>query len=276
MSADLDEFYDAFPRIEPAFNAALERSLDPRGPDLLYDLVAGFGLAPGSTAVDVGCGEGEHALRLARTFGLRVVGIDPVPRHVEIGAGRVPERADVEFRLGSVEALPLADASVDLVWCRDVLVHVRDLERAFAEMRRVARPGARILVHHTLAGERLEPREAAWLFGAMQVAPESADPMRFDAAVAASRLEVEQRLALGSEWEEAAEERSGRGTNRLFAAARLLRDPDRYVQQFGQAAYDIMLGDCLWHVYALIGTLDTWVYVLRARPRDVFVAHHSQ
>jgi len=41
-----------------------------------------------------------------------------------------------------------------------------------------------------------------------------------------------------------------------------LRDPQRYVAEFGQAAYEIMLGDCLWHVYGMIGKLDRRVYVL--------------
>jgi hypothetical protein len=44
-----------------------------------------------------------------------------------------------------------------------------------------------------------------------------------------------------------------------------LRAPERYVGQFGQAAYDIMLGDCLWHVYAMIGKLSRRVYLL-SRP----------
>ncbi len=44
--------------------------------------------------------------------------------------------------------------------------------------------------------------------------------------------------------------------------ARLLRAPDRFIERFGQAAYDIMLADCLWHVYRMIGKLSGRVYVL--------------
>jgi hypothetical protein len=42
---------------------------------------------------------------------------------------------------------------------------------------------------------------------------------------------------------------------RLLCAARLLRQPDRYIEQFGRANYHIMLGDCLWHIYRVIGKL---------------------
>lgn len=44
--------------------------------------------------------------------------------------------------------------------------------------------------------------------------------------------------------------------------AGLLRDPQRYTSQVGQEHYDIMLGDCLWHVYRMIGKLSPRVYLL--------------
>jgi hypothetical protein len=59
--SELDEFYVEYPRIEPVFLAALDESLEPRGPDLLYELVDAMGLPSGSTAADVGCGTGRHA-----------------------------------------------------------------------------------------------------------------------------------------------------------------------------------------------------------------------
>lgn len=90
----LEQAYDAFPQVEGEFSAALEESLEPRGPGLLFDLVAGFGLAPGTAVLDVGCGEGEHALALASRFGFAITGTDPVPRHIEIAraaaAGKGP------------------------------------------------------------------------------------------------------------------------------------------------------------------------------------------
>jgi SAM-dependent methyltransferase len=256
----LDEFYDAFPRIEEQFAAALDESLDPRGPELLYDLVAGFGLPSGSVALDVGCGEGKHSMRLAERFAFTVTGIDPVERHIALARARAG--AAVRFERGSAKELPVASATVDLVWCRDVLVHVADLERAYTEFRRVLKPGGRVLVYQVFATERLEPREAEWLWRTTHVVPANADPGRTVAAIAAAGLRLDECIVVGTEWSEWAAERSPGPARRLLHTSRLLRDRDRYVAQFGAEAYEIMLGDCLWHVYLAIGKLDRRVYVL--------------
>jgi len=250
----IERLYADFPQVEEAFHAALDEDLEPRGPDLLYDLVGGLGLAAGSLVVDVGCGDGRHAFRLARRFGFDVTGVDPVPP---------AEGAEhVRFEPGRAEALPLGDGAVDLVWCRDVLVHVDDLEGAYAEFHRVLRPQGRALVYQMFAGDRLEPREAEHLWRALGVAAATTDPARTDAAIAAAGLRVVERIDLSTEWGEWEQERSGKPGRRLLYAARLLRDPERYIARFGRANYDVMLGDCLWHVYAMIGKLDRRAYVL--------------
>jgi hypothetical protein len=50
----------------------------------------------------------------------------------------------------------------------------------------------------------------------------------------------------------------------LLHAARLLSDPGRYIARFSRENYDIKLGDCLWHVYRMIGKLSSRVYLLSA------------
>ena len=235
MNRRLAESYEEFPRIEEAFRAALDESLRPRSPELLYELVERLGLPEGSLVVDVGCGDGRHSYRLAERFGFAVVGIDPV--QVPTGAGRA------RFVRGAAEALPVGDESADLVWCRDVLIHVADLERAYAEFHRVLRAGGRALVYQTCATDRLEPREAEWLWRALGGEAGSTDPVRAEAAIAAAGLRVDGRIDLASEWAEWSEERSGAVGRKLLWAARLLRSPDRYRAQFGEAAYEIMLGD---------------------------------
>jgi SAM-dependent methyltransferase len=249
------DLYRDYPRIEEELHAALRESLHPRGPDLLYDLVRDMELRPGSAAVDVGCGDLRHSLRLAELFELEVLGVDPVPQEVDSGSG-------VRFVVGTAEALPLDAESVELVWCRDVLVHVADLDRAYAEFHRVLRPGGRALVYQMFAGPRLEPREVAWLWQTIGVVPTSTDPECTESAIASAGLKVDQRIVLGSEWGEWAQEQSGKPGERLLHAARLLRDPDRYAARFGRAACEIALVDCLWHVYAMIGKLERRVYVL--------------
>ena len=64
---------------------------------------------------------------------------------------------------------------------------------------------------------------------------------------------------------ELAEEETGKPGRRLLWAARLLRDPERYVARFGRTNDEVMLGDCLWHVYAMVGKLHRRAYASRAR-----------
>lgn len=269
-SFQLGSFYDAFPRVESAFQAALDESLYPRGPELVHDLVGDLGLLPGAVAIDVGCGEGRHALKLAERHGFAVFGFDPVERHVELARAALAAASEerprlrdhVAFALGVAETLPVVDACVDLIWCRDVMVHVTELGRAYLEFRRVLRRTGRVLIYQMFATDRLEPLEATWLFRTMGVVPSSAPPHATEAAISSAGLRIDDCLDLGTEWGEFAEEQSGRGNRQLVHAARLLRDPERYVSRFGQSAYDIMFGDCLWHVYRMIGKLSPRIYVL--------------
>jgi SAM-dependent methyltransferase len=167
----LDYSYVEYEHIEEAFQTELDTSLNPRGLDYLLDMVNGLAFAPGSTAVDAGCGNGRYSLELARRFALSVHGIDPVPAHIELCNQKRAETAIADpataqrlrFDLGEVENLPDGDATQDLVWFRDALVHVAAVDRAFGECYRVLRKGGYLLLYHQLATDRLEAREASWL-----------------------------------------------------------------------------------------------------------------
>lgn len=96
----------------------------------------------GLRALDVGCGGGLLAEEFARV-GCRVTGIDPSePSLAAARAHARTEGLDIDYRQGSGEALPFPDASFDLVYCCDVLEHVKDLSRVITEIARVLRPGA--------------------------------------------------------------------------------------------------------------------------------------
>lgn len=240
----LEETYTSFDAVEDAFHDALAESLDPHGPEVLYDLVAAMGLPRGAHAVDVGCGRGTHVAGLTERFGFDVVGVDPL--------------AEPPFVAGVVEDLPLGDESVDLVWCRDVLSHVENLPRAFGEMRRVLRPGGRAMIYLMVATDRLEAREAAELFELARLVGAALDAGNVERAMDGFR--IDERVEIGSEWGEVDDGRKPGG--RLLWAARLRRDPARYIAQFGRANYEVMLADCLWHVYAMLGKLSRRAYVL--------------
>jgi SAM-dependent methyltransferase len=232
----------SFDDVEDEFHRALDESLAPRGPAILYDLVEEMRLPRGARAVDVGSGRGTHATALAERFGLDVVAIDPAH-----GTGRAEE-------------IPFPDASFDLVWCRDVLTLVEDLDGACRELRRVLRPGGRALVYLMLS----RTPEANDVVRALDGFATSADEANVERALIEGGFAIDSRVEIGSEWGEFAEETDGKPGRRLLWAARLLRDPERYVARFGRAHYETMLADCRWHVYAMTGELHRRAYVLTA------------
>src|SRR5688572_21984910 len=85
--------------------------------------------------------------------------------------------------------------------------------------------------------------------------PRSVRPADVESAVVAAGLVVRQRVDYASEWGEAGEEQAGAAGRRVVHAARLLRQPQRYIARYGETNYRIMLIDCLWHVYRMIGKL---------------------
>ena len=97
---------------------------------------------PPGVALDAACGTGRHAAYL-RERGHRVIGIDATAQMLARARPRVP---DADLRLGALESLPLADASVDLAVCALALTHATDLMRPIAELARVLRPGGRLIV----------------------------------------------------------------------------------------------------------------------------------
>jgi SAM-dependent methyltransferase len=150
--------HDAFDLIEGQFNEALDESLDPTGPKVLYEYVGGMELKAGAITIDVGSGEGEHVIELARRFRLEVTGIDPVVRCVEFARSEARPEDNVSFKVGVAQNMPVASASADLLWCRDVLSLVGDLGSAYREFRRVLKPEGRALIYQTFATSLLEPR----------------------------------------------------------------------------------------------------------------------
>src|SRR5689334_22425996 len=109
---------------ESQLDAELDRSLEPRGTAWLFELFASLGPRPGQLVLDIGARDAGHTIRLVREHDLRAIAIDPLPQHVELARAAIAEAGvEVDVREGAIEDLPLPDASVDWIWCRDVLVH---------------------------------------------------------------------------------------------------------------------------------------------------------
>jgi SAM-dependent methyltransferase len=98
---------------------------------------------PGERVLDLGCGAGRFLDALTR-HGARPIGVDVSERALE-RAARVAPGADLRL-LAPEGSLPLAHASVDLVWCSEVIEHVPDVGQLLGEARRVLAPGGRLLL----------------------------------------------------------------------------------------------------------------------------------
>src|SRR5207253_4017052 len=79
--------------------------------------------------------------------------------------------ARVDYAQARIERLPFHDRVFDLVWCRDMLIHVASLVEAFRECRRVLVTDGRMLVFQMFATPLLEPREAARLWSPLAAVP---------------------------------------------------------------------------------------------------------
>ena len=111
-------------------------------------LLAPAQLTPGLRVLDFGSGPGFMALVIADIVGEsgKVHGVDLNARFVRDAARRAEGRANVAFHHVEGSALPLPDAAVDRVICKNVLEYVPDIDATLAELRRVLAPGGRIHV----------------------------------------------------------------------------------------------------------------------------------
>ncbi|SDJ21822.1 SAM-dependent methyltransferase [Nonomuraea jiangxiensis] len=111
---------------------------------LTEQLIARLPVARDHLVLDVGCGVGKPALRLAGDLGVRVVGVSISETQIGIAneAARAAGLADrVSFRYADAMRLPFADASFDGVWAMESLHHMTDRPQALREVARVLRHG---------------------------------------------------------------------------------------------------------------------------------------
>jgi arsenite methyltransferase len=148
-----------------------------RVPDATVESFAGVAnhwllgrVEPGEVALDLGCGAGTDLLIAAQMTGPtgRAIGVDMTPAMLARAAASASEMglANVELHEALIEALPLDDASVDVVISNGVIDLVPDKDAVLDEIDRVLRPGGRLqladIVIHKEVAEDARARIDLW------------------------------------------------------------------------------------------------------------------
>lgn len=153
---------------------------------------------PGDTVLDLGSGAGNDVFVARALTGPtgHVIGVDMVPEMVARARANAERlgAANVTFHLGEIEALPLDEATIDVVISNCVLNLVPDKARAFAEIRRVLRPGGHFSVSDiVLVGQLPEGvRESAVMYAGC-VAGALQEQEYLDVITAAGFVDVQVR-----------------------------------------------------------------------------------
>lgn len=141
--------------LDPEALAGFEHfhTLGRRGTAALADAAA---ITSADHVLDVGCGVAGPARLLARARGCQVVGVDISADYLAVAAdldGRLGLRDRVTVCRADALQLPFAVATFDVVWSQHVAMSIADKGRLYAELRRVARPGARLALFDIVAGD---------------------------------------------------------------------------------------------------------------------------
>lgn len=126
-----------------------------------------LGVGPGSSVIDIGCGQGRHAFEAYRR-GADVVALDQATDDVTDVAkmfaamaetGDAPADAQAQAVVGDSLALPYPDGSFDAVIASEILEHLPDDGKAISEISRIVKPGGRVAI----TVPRWLPERVCWL-----------------------------------------------------------------------------------------------------------------
>ena len=147
-----DRYDERYYRQSCAGHDVWEASGGAEAADLYGGILTLADMRPGEVVLDVGCGRGELVADAIDRGASRAIGLDYADAAVALARRTLQVRGmdeHVELHAGDARALPVADASIDLVTMVDVVEHLApdELAAALREVVRVLRPGGRLFVH---------------------------------------------------------------------------------------------------------------------------------
>jgi cyclopropane fatty-acyl-phospholipid synthase-like methyltransferase len=140
--------------------------------DLLIGTLQDANIQAGKQFLDVGCGTGRPAIRLAQATGCEVTGI--TVSQTQIGQANAAAAAEgvsdrVRFQYGNAMEMPFADNSFDAAWAFESMFHMEDRAQVLSEIRRVLRPGGVLLIADPIENTPMTEDQRIILYSAFAV-----------------------------------------------------------------------------------------------------------
>lgn len=134
----------------------LGESFHPGGPELSERTIASLHLSPGKRVLDIACGRGTSAMRMA-SLGARVLATDASPKQLDLAKAKVTGDEQIEFKQLRAEEIPADLGPFDGVLCECAFSLVQDQEKAAKAWFEALAPSGRLAISDMIVNQQLPP-----------------------------------------------------------------------------------------------------------------------